>query len=446
MPLEKLLQQAQSALDKSAAQQWEIVLSHSMSLALGVKEGTLDKLQEAESLGLSIRVLKDQRLGFSYLMGSDYSQLGRVLELALAGAAASDPEPGFSFAPASNSSQNGQPPMPAGLEPIGDKVKRARLMASSALAASPKVSHVYPAETSQSLNQVFIRNSLGLNSHYRYSLVWAGCAAVAQENGQQEEVWEGKTARYWHDLDLAEVGRQAGLKAAASLGAALAPGGRYQVMLNNEVAAYFVDLLSASLKADNISTGRSLLAGRLGSRVLSPLFNLADNPLHERAPFSRPFDDEGTLSQLTPLFVNGVMQNFVCDRRHAERLKRTSTGNCQRAGVKSPPEVGFSNLMLAPGPTSRRQMVGKMQNGIIVEQVLGGHTADPVSGQFSLGLAGKLVRGGEIIGPIRGNALAGQVIELFSNISLVGDDQECFGQTWAPSVLIPELTISGAAA
>ena len=91
-------------------------------------------------------------------------------------------------------------------------------------------------------------------------------------------------------------------------------------------------------------------------------------------------------------------------------------------------------------------MIVGMDGGIIVEQVLGGHTADFVSGQFSLGLAGKLVEKGRIVRPIRSNALAGQVLELCARIGQVGSDLKCFGQVWAPCLLIDELVVSGPAA
>lgn len=443
-----LLDKAALVLEKSSVNEWELMLAQSVNLSLGIKEKEIDKLQESESLGFSLRVIKDQRLGFSYLMGSDLTNLPKALEMALAGALVSEPEPGFTFAMPDNSPldpafTNGD----AGDEAasMADYAARAVQMVESAHGASGKVSHVYPAEISQSGNQVFVRNSKGVDRHYGYSVVWAGCAAIAEENGQQEEAWEGKTARSWSDIDLAGIGRAAGLKAVSALGATAAPSGRYQVLFSNEVVAYFIGLLASSLKADNISKGRSMLAGRQGEKILSPLFSLTDNPLHATAPFSRPFDDEGTTSQVTPLFENGVMRGFISDRLWANRLKIASSGNSQRASIKSPPEVGFSNLMLSPGKISPEGMTAGMRTGIIVEQVLGGHMADPVSGNFSLGLAGKLVKDGQIVGPVRGNAMAGQVVELFAQIDMVGNDIDCFGQTWAASLLVPQVAISGPA-
>jgi PmbA protein len=316
-------------------------------------------------------------------------------------------------------------------------------MVQAALGASPQVSHVFPAGVGQNLNHTWMRTSQGFEGQYQDSLLSAYCAVIAQANGQQEEAWEGVSARRWEDIDVAEIGKAAADKAVSGLGAGQAPGGEYEVLFSNEVTAYFLELLGSSLKADNLSKGRSQLAGRQGEKLFSPLLNISDEPLLPWAAGSRPFDDEGTPSQPTPLIVQGVFSDYIRDRYWGLRLGRPSSGNSRRGGIKSLPQIGFSNLLLAPGEESFAALLGQMERGLIVEQVLGGHTADPVSGQFSLGLAGKVVEKGRISAPVRGNALAGQLFDLFAAIKCLGNDVRDFGGVRAPSMLAAGVSISG---
>ena len=444
--LKQILDQASNALQKSPAQQWELMLHQTRNISISIKDNELEKLQESESLGLGLRVVQNQRLGFSYLMGSDLSRLAQTINAALASAQASDPVPGLDLAgpaalPAPDLKLLDNPH-----ETVEDKIERGRQMAAAALKASPKVSHVYPADISQSIGHTLLRTSQGFDGAYEDSVMWAGCAAIAEDNGQQEEAYEGRSARSWQEIDIAALGAKAGGQAAGGLGATAAPGGQYMALFTNEVTAYFLGLLAFSMKADNLSKGRSQLSGKQGKKLFAPIINLIDNPLLAGAVGSRPFDDEGTPSRATPLVKDGIYLDFIRDRYWAQRLNLASTGNSHRNGLKSPPEVGFSNLILAPGRPSMPQLIAQMSRGIIVEQVLGGHTADPVSGQFSLGLAGQLVENGQIVRPVRGNALAGQIFKMFAEVRELGNDLQSFGQVAAPCMLVPELTISGPAA
>ncbi|MDR1397625.1 MAG: TldD/PmbA family protein [Desulfarculales bacterium] len=439
--LEKMLDQVSLRLEKSPARQWEIFLAHNQRFSLSIKENEVDKIEESESMGLALRVLKEDRLGFSYLIGSDLNRLDAAIHSALAGAAAGDPAPGLTMAPAARY-ENGME-LYFAPEETDACLDLARRMAGAALAVSSKVSHVFPAGVEQKLSQTFLRTSQGFDGQYRDSLVSAYCAVIAQDKGQQEEAWEGTGARRWKDIDVSRIGREAAGKAVSGLGAAKAPGGLYQVLFTNEVAAYFVDLLSFSLQGDNLGKGRSQLLGRQGEKLFSPVINLSDNPLAPLATGSRPFDDEGTPSQITPLIIEGVFSDFIRDRYWGIRSGLASTGNSRRSGLKGPPQIGFSNLILAPGKASFDQLRSQMERGLIVEQILGGHTADPVSGQFSLGLAGKLVEKGEITTPVRGNALAGQIMELFAGIRQLGNDIKDFSGTQAPSMLAADIAISG---
>lgn len=445
MDIETLANQARGILDKSGARQWEVLVTRGQGLSLGVRGTEVDKFQQSDSLGLAVRLVKDDRLGFSHALGQGPEGVARAVEEALAAARATDPEPELALA--------GPAPAPAGdlelfddtlaAEPLEAKIERARVLAAAAQAADPRVRHVYPAEVGESTGESILLTSLGLEQRQRATRVSAMVTAVAEEDGVQEEGWEARSRRFWADVDLQDIGAAAGKKAADFLGAGPVADGRWEVILTSEVAADFLDLLAASFLGDNLVKGRSLLADRLGEAALSPLVTVIDDGLIPRGLGSAPFDDEGTPQGEKVLIDQGVVKGFVFDRLWGARRGVASTGNAVRGSLKAPPGVGFTNLYLKPGQGSLTDLAAGLTRGLVISTILGGHTADPVSGQFSFGAAGHLIEDGRLTRAVKSIALAGQVVELFSSVRALGGDLTFHGRTGAPSVHVAGVSISG---
>ncbi len=444
MDLTRLLDEAQSALKQRGVAQWELMALASRSLSIGVRGQEVDKFVQADSQGLAVRLLKDGRLGFSYVMGADGAGLTRAVAEALASAAAADPEPGYSLPGPSSWPAAPEVFDPAlAEEPLAAKVERARTLAAAALAADPRVHHVHPAEVSEAESLLHLRSSAGLDLSQRSTAITAMANALASQDGQSEEGWDFASRRFLADLDVEAVGKGAGKKASAFLGAGPVADGRYAVIFEPHVAADFLELLAASLLGDNLVKGRSLLAGRLGQQVASPLVSIVDDGLMPRGLGSAAFDDEGTPQGHKALVRQGLLEGFVFDRLWGARQGQASTGNAVRPSLKAPPGVGFSNLFLEPGAQTPAQLRGQMGQGLIISEIMGGHTADPVSGQFSFGAAGHLVENGLVVRPVKSIALAGQVLELFAAVRGVGSDLTFYGKTGAPSLLVEGLSVSG---
>ncbi|MFZ5584804.1 MAG: TldD/PmbA family protein [Thermodesulfobacteriota bacterium] len=438
------MDRAQALVAQAGVDQWELMGIDSRGLTIGVRGQDVDQFVQSQSLGVALRVVKAERVGFGFALGGGDDGLARMVEQALAAAEVADPEPGFGLA-----GPERLPPTPEtcdpslAAEPLEAKVERARDVAAAAKAADPKVVHVFPAEYGENVSRTLLRTSLGLEARQEGSRVWAMANALASADGQSEEAWEQDSRRFLADLDPAAVGRAAGEKAASRLGAGPVADGRYDVLLTPDVAADFLHLLAQSLLGDNAAKGRSLLAGRLGEQVLSPLITLIDDGLLPRGLGSAACDAEGSPQSRKALIQDGVVQALVQDRLWGGRAGKGSTGNAVRGDIKTPPGVGFTNLFLAPGQGGQADLCAQMGRGLIITEVLGGHTADPVSGQFSFGAAGYLVENGRRARPVKSIALAGQVLELFAAVQAVGGDLRFFGRTGSPSLLVAGLSISG---
>ncbi|MCB2185413.1 MAG: TldD/PmbA family protein [Deltaproteobacteria bacterium] len=437
----------QDRLSRAGVSQYEILASAGDSVSVGIKNDQVDKYQEASSLGLALRVLDDDRPGFSFVVGArDEAAFGLAVEEALASARTSDPEPGYGFAAP-------QPPYPQvevydpaiRQDPVEAKIARAKDLARLAKEADPRIIHVHPAEFGSQESLVRLVTSQGLDLTHRATRFSAGVLALAGQGSEQEMGWESDSRTFLEDLDLAFVGREAGLKAAAYLGGRPVPDGRYDVVFTNAVAAEFLDLLAQSLLGDNVVKNRSLLAGKLGQAVVSPQVTIIDHGLFPRGAGSAPFDDEGTPQSRTVLVKGGVVEAFLFDRLWGARRGQPSTGNAVRASLKAPPGVGFTNLLLEPRESggTDRDLAKNLGQGLIIGEIMGGHTANPVSGEFSFGASGHLVENGEVIRPVKSIALAGQVVELFRQVARVGGDLRFFGRMGAPSILVEGLSVSG---
>ncbi len=445
MDLDKQIEQAADLLKKQKADQWEVMALVTEELSLAVRGQEVDKFQQSASRGLAIRVVSQGRLGFSFVMGSGADgALETAVEQALAAARASDLKDESGLAPPQPLPQAPEVFDPAlGEEPLEAKKERALKLAAAARQADPRVVHVHPAEISESRSLVRLVTSHGVDLSHRSTACSAMANAVAGENGEQEMAWEYDVRRFLADLDVARVGAEAGRRAAASLGAEPVGDGRYEVVLESQVAMEFLGLLAASLQGDNVVKGRSLLASKRGQKVLSELVTILDDGLLPRGLGTSPFDDEGTPQASKTLVEAGTVRGFVFDRLWGARAGQGSTGNAVRAGIKAPPVVGFSNLYLQPGSGSLEDLAAGLERGLVITEVLGAHTADPVSGQFSLGAVGFLVEKGKITRPVKSIALAGQVVELFAAVQAVGGDLRFLGRTGSPSLVVAGLSVSG---
>ncbi|MBJ6799110.1 TldD/PmbA family protein [Geomonas propionica] len=424
---------------------YEIAVSGSRDLAIEVKQGKVDAFRVAEPFGVSLRLLVGQGMGFSYSTALDDVSLERMVEGALVAARVQTPDEFYTFAAPSPSYPDTpwlfDPSLPAIDESL--KVARALELERLVLAVDSRVKRVRKCSYGESVYHSLTRNSLGLNAAYSGTYNTCSVSAVAESDGDAQTGWDYGFSPSFSGVDLAAVASGAGRKACALLGARTLATMRCQAVLDNHVAADLLDVLSGSFLAENVHKGKSLLAGRVGARLFSELISVRDNGLLPGAMGSAPCDGEGVPQQDTPLVINGVLQGYLYDSYWGKRLGTRSTGNAVRSGIKTPPRVGALNLHVEPGDADPATLLAGVSKGVLITDVMGMHTANPISGDFSVGAAGFYVEDGEVRYPVKGLALAGNLLELFGRVDQVGSDLRFFGSTGSSSLRIAELDVSG---
>jgi TldD protein len=287
---------------------------------------------------------------------------------------------------------------------------------------------------------------------------------VAQVVAKRDDViqtgWEGPAACAGVEF-LAEhppnaTGRRAAERAVAMLDSIPAPAGEMPVIVANGCGGVlFHEAVGHPLEADAVDKEASVYRGLIGTKCSSELINGVDDATIRNGWGSYDFDDEGTPSQRTVLFTDGVLQGFLQDKIRAARMGAEVTGNARRESYAHPPIVRMTNTNILPGDSDPAEIVRGTQRGIYVTG-LGGGQVNPASGDFVFGVSeGYLIEHGEISTPVRGANLIGRAIDVMSAVDAVGADFETWegvcgkdGQgapvgSGSPTLRISKITVGG---
>ena len=243
-------------------------------------------------------------------------------------------------------------------------------------------------------------------------------------------------------LDFAAAGREAGLRASSLLGARRAKGGKRSVLFEPWVGVEFLELLAELLAADEVQGGRSLLAGKIGQSVASPLVTLRDDPRRPGGLGSCRFDDEGLPTRDKAMISAGVLREFFHDSFSAAREGLVSNGSAYRSSYASLPGPGASNFFMMPGTITLEALIADTRSGLLVAEVLGMHMVDPVSGAFSVGVSGLSIEKGRVAGPVKGAMLSGNLLDLLARVDGVASDLTFQGSLGSPTFRVSALDVA----
>ncbi|MFZ5596566.1 MAG: TldD/PmbA family protein [Bacillota bacterium] len=422
----------------------EVYLSGSRELLIEVRDGRVETIKLAEERGMGLRIMRGNRIGFAYTSDLKGECVEQVLEQALANASnvAADkyrtlPGPS-SFYPDVTLYD------PKIIDtPVEDKINLARMMEDAARGYDSRVSIIEGSTYTDTETEVYLMNSLGVDLNFRGAYCGSYIALVAGQGDDSQTGFALKYSTRYSDLDPLETGREGAMRAVRMLGARSVPSQVVPVVLEPHVATGFLGLLAPALTAEAVQKGRSLFAGRTGQTVASEKVNMVDDGSYPGGIASAPFDGEGVPTSRTRLITRGLLEGFLHNTYTAAREGVKSTGNSVRGSYKSTPEVGATNLFIEAGNTTPDEIIKSAGRGLYVTEVLGMHTANPISGDFSLGVSGLMIEDGKLTFPVRGIAMAGNIIELMKKISATGNDLTFFGGLGAPTILISEMTVSG---
>ncbi len=218
------------------------------------------------------------------------------------------------------------------------------------------------------------------------------------------------------------------------------PVGRVPVLFTSKAADMLWGTVQAALNGKRVLEGASPWAERLNQPVVSPILTLYQDP--QAGPYSCPFDDEGTPTELLVLIQNGILQHFYCDRTTGRELGITSSGNGFRPGLGSYPTPGLFNFLIQPGSGTLQNLIEQLDDGLVVDQMLGG--GNGISGDFSINIdLGYRVQNGQIVGRIKDTMVAGNVYAVLKQLVKLGGDADWNGSCYTPSLIVEGLSTTG---
>lgn len=262
------------------------------------------------------------------------------------------------------------------------------------------------------------------------------------EGGKKRSGYYWSAARHYADVEPSdEVGREAARRTIAQLGAVKLPTQELPVVFDRDAARAILGLLAGCVLGGAIWRKGSYLVDRVGTRVASDLIDIVDDPLLPRAPGSRAFDGEGLLSRRNVVVERGVLKSYLLDTYSARKLDLRSTGSAARS-----PAGGISasttNLVLRPGRWTRDELVADTKHGLYVTGMMGfGFNA--VTGDFSRGASGFVIRNGELGEPVSEVTISLNLDQLLQRIDAVADDLDHRTAVASPTFRVSAMTLAG---
>ncbi|HEY1638652.1 MAG TPA: metallopeptidase TldD-related protein, partial [Rhizomicrobium sp.] len=268
-----------------------------------------------------------------------------------------------------------------------------------------------------------------------------GVAVLAGEGTGMERDYDTASARHGSDLESPEiVGHRAGERTVARLSPRKVKSQAVPVVYEPRVAAGLLGHFAGAISGAAIARGVSFLKECLHQPVFGSSIAIIDDPHRGRGLRSKPFDGEGVGNRRMALVENGILQSWTLDCASAKQLGLTTTGHAAR-GTGGPPSPSATNLYMEPGALSAAELMRDIRDGLYVTELIG-MGVNPVTGDYSRGAAGFWIENGEIAYPVSGVTIAGNLKDMFRNLTPASDLEFRHG-TNAPTLRVEGMTVAG---
>jgi PmbA protein len=424
----------------------EVVASSSTGTNVKVYEGGIESLTTATTASFGVRVVVDHRQGYASAGSHDPSLLAGLLAEARDNAAYSQPDPFAGLADPDDAV-----PVVHDLwhdavlaTPTSAKIDLAHELEAAVRAGDPRITGVRNAIYGDGAGGSVLVASNGIEISEGATWTSVSVSALAADDGATQVGYAADVARRPDRLDLDKVATDAVQRATRLLGAQKPASGRVAMVLEPRLVATIVGFVAAMCSGERLLKGRTPFAGREGEHLASALFTLVDDPTDSRSFGASTYDAEGLASRRNTLFEGGEFRGFLHNSYTARRLGTRSTASAVRAGAGTP-GVGTRALAVAAGSGTLEELIAGVDTGVLVQSFHGLHSGvNAVSGDFSVGVDGLLIRDGALGAPFREATVASTLPRMLADIAAVGADLEWLnGGSSAPSVVIDGLALSG---
>jgi PmbA protein len=431
-----------SAAKSAGADAADAILVEGTSASLSCRLGEPEDLERSESHDLGLRVLIGKRQ--AVVSSADFSKqaLNDLVERAVAMAKAV-PEDRFAGLADPDQLATEIPDLdefdPA--EPSAEQMIEMARACEDAARSVDGITNSEGAELGFGKSTVYLAATNGFNGYRQGSRFSIGVSVVAGEGTKMERDYDFSSAVWLSDLDdPAEIGKKAGENTVRRLNPRKAESAQLPIVYDPRVASSLLGHFTGAINGQSVARGTTFLMNKMGEKVFADGITVIDDPLKKRGLRSKPFDGEGVQTRTRNVIDDGVLTTWILDLATSRQLGLETTGHAAR-GTGGPPSPSVTNVHLAPGKVSKKDLIGAIDSGFYVTELIG-MGVNNVTGDYSRGAGGFWIEGGEIAYPVNEVTIAGNLRDMFLNLT-PADDLEFKRATNSPTVRVDGMTIAG---
>ncbi len=429
------------AATKAGADAADALYYCNAATSVTMRLGALEDVERSEGQDISLRAFVGDRSASVSTADMDAGELAKLVERCVAMAREAPEDPYAGLAPEELLFKGPVPDLDLDDASEADPaaLREAALAVEDAARAVAGVTNSEGGSASHSRTRFALATSHGFAGGYGSSGHSLSASVIAGEGAAMQRDYAWHSAHHLTDLESpAEIGARAGARAVARLSPGKAPSAKLPVFFDPRVSGGIVGHLLAAIAGPAIARGTSFLLGKEKDRLFDSSILIRDEPHRPRGLRSRAFDGEGLPTAARDIVADGKITGWLLDSASARQLGLTPTGHASRGGGAS--GVAASNLHLAAGAQSPAELMADVAEGVYVTELIG-HGVNPVTGDYSRGASGFLIRDGAIAGPIAEFTVAGNLVDMFAAL-VPASDLHFRHATNAPTLRIDGMTVA----
>ena len=414
---------------------FKLVLMNNHEDNINIRNGEIEKMLHASATSLAINLLIDGRDGFFYTNNTQASALKQFIHNAAETTRMLEPDESRTLADPARYYKGGGPDLrnfDATLSTIdpSEKLRLAQHNNREGMQLCPQLIsfQTHYSDRQHQAHYLISNGFQGTEQSSRCTIT--SIATVDGKDGQHPADGWGETRIFFTDMPQEGIARIAIDRTLRKIGSRPTRSGQYQMILESPIVGSFLQPILNAMNGQQVHGKMSFLADKLHKRILSPLVSIIDNPLIPGTRGACYFDYDGVATQPRSLFTEGVLDTFFIDTIFAKKLNM------------APTTQGTHHLIMQSGDKTLQHLLSEARNAILVTDFNGGN-CDPSTGNFSYGIEGLLVQDGQIIQPISGMNITGNILDVWQRVSALGNDIDPWETELLPSVVFDDVSFGG---